>query len=184
MAARRAHRGEPYGPATRNLRSALGEGAEVPLGRIVVLLLLLIAAGAFIVANNLAKAAPSEQAKDLGALDPRALLGGETTSDHFLPTPVAALPPENDAGPPPAAADDPNGQAAATQAERVKVVNTGGLGALLRADPPKGRFVQSLRDGQELDVIEHRSVDGDDWLHVRTQTGVEGWVYGRLVAPD
>jgi hypothetical protein len=44
--------------------------------------------------------------------------------------------------------------------------------------------VQSLRDGQELDVVEHRSVDGDDWLHVRTQTGTEGWVYGRLVAPD
>jgi Bacterial SH3 domain len=178
----RAHRSEPYGPATRNLRSALGEGAEVPLGRIVVLLLLLIAGGAFVVANNLARAAPSNEAKDLGGLDPRALLGGETTSDHFLPTPVAALPAQTDAGPPAAAADDPSGQA--MQAERVKIVNTGGLGALLRADPPKGRFLQSLRDGQELDVIEHRNVDGDDWLHVRTQNGVEGWVYGRLVAPE
>ncbi len=62
----RAHRSEPYGPATRNLRSALGEGAEVPLGRIVVLLLLLIAGGAFVVANNLAKAAPSERGQGPG----------------------------------------------------------------------------------------------------------------------
>jgi Bacterial SH3 domain len=176
-------RAPTYGaPATRNLRRALGEGAEVPLGRMVVLLLFAIAAVAFFVASNLAKAGPSEQVKDLGAIDARALLGGDTSSDHFLPTPVAVLPAETDAGPPAAASDEP--AAAAAQTERVKVVNTGGLGVLLRADPPRGRFLQSLRDGQELEVIEHRTVDGDDWLHVRTQQGVEGWVFGRLVGPD
>jgi hypothetical protein len=171
-----------YGaPATRPWRGALGAGAEVALGRIVVLLLFALAAGAFVVADSLATADPSEQAKELGMVDPRALLGGDTSSDHFLPTPVAVLPAETDAGPPAAAADEP---AAAGQTERVKVVNTGGLGVLLRADPPRGRFLQSLRDGQELEVLEHRTIDGDDWVHVRTQAGVDGWMFGRLVGPE
>jgi hypothetical protein len=172
-----------YGaPATRTLRGALGEGAEVALGRIVVLLLFVIAAGASFVATNLATAGPSEQAKALGMTDPRSLLGGDTSSDRFLPTPVAVLPAAADAGPPAATAAEPATDSA--QPEHVKVVNTGGLGVLLRADPPNGRFIQRLRDGQELDVLEHRTVDGDDWLHVRTQAGVEGWMFGRLVGPD
>jgi Bacterial SH3 domain len=178
----RAPQRDPDGSATRSLRSALGEGAEVPLGRLVLLLVLAIAVGAFWLSNSLSKAAPSEQARDLGSINPRALLGGDTSSDHFLPTPVAALPAETAAGPPAPAAADPD-HATAPGPERVKVVNTGGLGALLRAEPPKGRFIQSLRDGQELEVLEHRDVGGEDWLRVRTQAGVEGWVFGRLVGP-
>jgi hypothetical protein len=66
----------------------------------------------------------------------------------------------------------------------VKVANTGGDGAILRADPPRGRQVAALRDGTVLDVIEHRQMpDGSEWLHVRTPDGVEGWVFSRLTAP-
>jgi SH3-like domain-containing protein len=65
----------------------------------------------------------------------------------------------------------------------VKVTNTGGAGAILRADPPKGRQVTALRDGTLLQVLEHRQLDdATEWLRVKTPDGVEGWVFSRLVA--
>ena len=63
------------------------------------------------------------------------------------------------------------------------MANTGGVGAILRADPPKGRQVAALRDGTLLQVLEHRQLDdGSEWLRVKTPDGVEGWVFSRLVA--
>jgi hypothetical protein len=66
--------------------------------------------------------------------------------------------------------------------ERVKVANTGGAGAILRADPPKGRQVGALRDGTVLEVLEHKDIDGSEWLNVKTPDGTQGWVFSRLVA--
>ena len=61
--------------------------------------------------------------------------------------------------------------------ERIVITNTGGRGAVLRAEPVSGRAVAALREQQVLDVLEHRSVPGSgDWLHVRTADGAEGWV--------
>ena len=166
---------------TRSARYALGPGADMPVARIVALLLILLPIGAYFVVSNIARAGPSQEAKDIATFNPRAVFSDNTP--HFLPTPVAALPPEINSGPSAPAASE---QAAASAAppERVKVANTGGAGAILRADPPKGRQVAALREGTALDVIEHQDVDGSDWLHVKTPDGTQGWVFSKLVAPE
>src|SRR6266576_3085756 len=158
---------------TRSARYALGPGADLPVSRIVALLLVLLPIGAWFIVSNVARAGPSQEARDLASFDPRAMLADNTP--HFLPTPVAALPPEMNAGPPAPAADE---QATAdAPAEKVKVANTGGVGAILRADPPKGRQIAGLRDGTVLLVLDHQVVDGSEWLHVQTADGQEGWVF-------
>jgi hypothetical protein len=68
--------------------------------------------------------------------------------------------------------------------ERVVIGNTGGIGAVLRADPVSGQPVGSLRDQQVLDVLERRNVPGSgDWVHVRTSDGREGWVTSMVARP-
>ena len=68
--------------------------------------------------------------------------------------------------------------------ERVVIGNTGGLGAVLRADPVTGRAVSALREQQVLDVIERRNIPGSgDWVHVRAPDGSEGWVTARAALP-
>src|SRR5438132_7692254 len=119
---------------TRSARYALGPGADMPVARIVALLLILLPIGAYFVISNIAKAGPSQEARDIANFNPRAVFSD--TAPHFLPTPVAALPPEVNSGPPVPAASEP-AAAAPPPAERVKVANTGGAGAILRADPPK-----------------------------------------------
>ena len=165
---------------TRSPRYALGPGAELPIARIVAVLLILLPVGALFVASNLARSGPSPEAQEIASFNPRTIFADNTP--HFLPTPVAALPAEANAGPPAPSADE---QAAAeTSTERVKVANTGGVGAILRADPPRGRQVAALRDGVVLQVLDHQQLpDGSEWLHVRTSEGAEGWVFSRLVAP-
>ena len=166
---------------TRSARYALGPGADMPVARIVALLLILLPIGAFFVVSNIAKAGPSQEAKDIANFNPRAVFSDNTP--HFLPTPVAALPPQINSGPPAPAASEQTA-AAAAPSERVKVANTGGAGAILRADPPKGRQVAALRDGTSLEVLEHQDVDGSDWLHVKTPDGTQGWIFSKLVAPE
>ena len=161
---------------TRSARYALGPGADLPIARIVALLLVLLPVGAWFVVSNLATAGPSQEARELASFNPKAMF--TDTTPHFLPTPVAAMPPEVNAGPPAPAASE---QAATTPTERVKVTNTGGAGAILRAEPPRGRQVAGLRDGTTLQVLEHREVDDSEWLQVKTPDGVEGWIFGRLV---
>jgi hypothetical protein len=151
----------------------------MPIARIVALLLILLPIGAWFIVSNVANAGPSQEAKDLANFNPRAMF--TDTTPHFLPTPIAALPPEMSAGPPAPAASEQT--SLVTPAEQVKVANTGGAGAILRADPPKGRQVAALRDGTVLQVIEHQDVGGADWLHVRTPTGVEGWIFSTLITP-
>jgi hypothetical protein len=68
--------------------------------------------------------------------------------------------------------------------ERVVIGNTGGIGAVLRADPVSGRPVASLREQQVVDVLERRNVPGSgDWVHVRTADGMEGWVTSIVARP-
>ena len=163
---------------TRSARYALGPGADLPVARVVALLLILLPIGAWFVISNVAKAGPSIDAKEIANFNPRTMFADNTP--HFLPTPVAALAPEMNAGPPAPAASE---QTTAAPTERVKVANTGGAGAILRADPPKGRQVAGLRDGTVLQVLEHQQQgDGSEWLQVRTPDGIEGWIYSRLVA--
>jgi hypothetical protein len=167
---------------TRSARYALGPGADLPIARIVAILLVIVPIAAVWMAFNAAKAGPSPAAEQIATFDPRSLLSDSTP--HFLPTPVAALPPDANSGPPAPAADEQTAPGAST--ERVKIANTGGAGAILRADPPKGKQVAALRDGEVLDVIEHQTLpDGSEWLHVKTPDGTEGWVFSRLtVAAD
>jgi hypothetical protein len=91
--------------------------------------------------------------------------------------------------PPPTLAPAPTTTAARPVAiptptgERVIVTNTGGIGAVMRAEPVRGRQVASLREQVELTVLERRTVDGGEWLRVRTAEGQEGWVLGLVARP-
>jgi hypothetical protein len=163
---------------TRSADYSLGLGGDLPIARIVALVLLLLPIVALAIANSQARQAPSEEVQQIAEIDPKAMFADKTP--HFLPTPVAALPADADAAAPPAAADadTPND---AQPVERVKVANTGGVGVILRAEPPRGQQIGALRDGQSLEVMEHRTVGEDEWLHVRTPEGADGWVYSRLV---
>lgn len=164
---------------TRSARYALGPGADLPIARIVAILLILLPVAAIWLVLNAAKAPPSPAAEHIANFDPKTLLTDNTP--HFLPTPVAALPPDANTGPPAPAADEP----AAAPVEQVKVANTGGAGAILRADPPKGKQIANLRDGTVLQVEEHQTLpDGSEWLHVKTAEGHDGWIFGRLTAAD
>jgi hypothetical protein len=163
---------------TRSANYSLGPGADLPIARIVAVLLVVLPLVAYWVATREAKEGPSEAAMQIATFDPKKAFADNTP--HFLPRPVAALPADADAGPPsPAAAEN----TPTDTAERVKVANTGGAGAILRADPPRGRQLAALRDGQPLEVLEHRTVADGEWLRVRTAEGVEGWIFARLVGP-
>ena len=174
MASRASH------ATTRSSRYVLGPGADLSIARIVALALIALAIGAVWLASNVSKAGPSQEAQQIANFNPRALFTDNTP--HFLPTPIAALPPESNAGPPAPSQDE---AAADATLEHVKVANTGGVGAILRAEPPRGRQVAALRDGTVLQVLEHEQLpDGSEWLHVRTPDGAEGWVFSRLTAPQ
>ena len=83
---------------TRSARYALGAGADLPVARIVAILLIILPIATFLIVTNLVKAGPSESAVQLANFDPQRALSESTP--HFLPKPVAAMPPETDAGPP------------------------------------------------------------------------------------
>ena len=86
--------------------------------------------------------------------------------------------------PPDATAIPPATPRPAPSGERVVIGNTGGQGAVLRAEPVTGRPVTALREQQVLDVLERRNVPGSgDWVHVRTSEGLEGWVTGLVALP-
>ncbi|MGI9146354.1 MAG: SH3 domain-containing protein [Chloroflexota bacterium] len=161
-------------------RSGLQQRADLPIARGVAVLLILLPIGAWLVISNMVAADSPQPTPDLANFNPRTIFTDSTP--HFLPPPVAVLPAEANAGPPaPAEADQTSGSTPAF--EQVKVANTGGIGAILRADPPRGRQVAALRDGTLLRVLEHRQFDdGTEWLNVRTPDGTEGWVFSRLVA--
>lgn len=113
----------------------------------------------FTLTDPTATRAPSR----FGALD-------ETPPPTLAPPPVAAT-----------AAATPRPTATG---ERITIGNTGGVGAILRADPVTGRPVAALHEQQILDVLERRTVPGSGvWVRVRTSDGVEGWVTGLVALP-
>jgi hypothetical protein len=68
--------------------------------------------------------------------------------------------------------------------ERVVIANTGGVGAVLRAEPVSGPQVAALREQLVLVVLERRTVTGSgEWLRVQTPDGKEGWVTARVAQP-
>jgi Bacterial SH3 domain len=67
--------------------------------------------------------------------------------------------------------------------EQVVVTNTGGIGAVLRAEPISGPQVASLREQLVLTVLEHRTIGSAEWLRVRTPDGQEGWVTALVARP-
>ncbi len=124
-------------------------------------------------------------ASDVGFATPAPAFSLLPTPTPFAPrfsplddTPPPTLsPPVATAAPAPTRPPTPTG-------ERIVIGNTGGLGAVLRAEPVTGPPVAALRDSQVVDVIEHRAIPGSgDWVHVRTADGKEGWVTGRVAIP-
>jgi uncharacterized protein YgiM (DUF1202 family) len=66
--------------------------------------------------------------------------------------------------------------------ETVVVAHTGGIGGVLRDQPAVGKQIAALQEGQRLTVIERTQVNGAEWVHVRTDNGVDGWISSRIVA--
>jgi SH3-like domain-containing protein len=65
--------------------------------------------------------------------------------------------------------------------ERLKVANTDGAGVVLRNSPRDAdRSRNGLLDGALVYVVER---SGTDWVHVRADNGLEGWLPTRYVAP-
>lgn len=64
------------------------------------------------------------------------------------------------------------------------VANTGGAGVLLRNAPKSGAAVTALPDNSKLvEVSPPATVNGAQWLHVRTATGTEGFVSAAYTVP-
>lgn len=73
------------------------------------------------------------------------------------------------------------GTPTATTQDRVRIVNTGGVGVALRGSPNDAdRRPSGLADGATVAVVDRL---GNDWVHVRADTGQDGWVPARYVAP-
>jgi Bacterial SH3 domain len=171
-------------PASNTPQPGLSPDPNLSAGRVVAVLLVVLSVGAVVLIASQIRSAlgtPDSASSSSSALDARSLLGDSST--HFLPTPMVAL--RADAGAPTVAPEQPDAStvAAPPPPTQVKIANTGGAGAILRADPPRGRQITALREGTVLQVLERRQVDGNgEWLHVRTADGTEGWVFGSLTA--
>ena len=98
-------------------------------------------------------------------------------------SPVAAAP-----AAPPTRIPPPNlnPTSPAGSGERVKVVNTEGQGANMRAEPsPSGTLVRTVQEGTELDAIgAEREGGGRQWRNVRVPDGgATGWIVSELLEP-
>jgi hypothetical protein len=59
---------------------------------------------------------------------------------------------------------------------RARVHGAGGSGVFLR-DAPNGKKIDSLYDGDEVEIIGPPVQDGITWwMHVRMASGKEGWM--------
>jgi hypothetical protein len=63
-------------------------------------------------------------------------------------------------------------------------VNALGQGVVLRSAPVNGPAIGSVPENAILQVLEHQSPGGVEWLRVRTAAGQEGWVYGQATRPE
>src|SRR5439155_7319868 len=132
---------------------------------------------------ELAGSVPSPPA-DTGVLAPSPafrLVETPTTGSRSRFAPLNETPPPTLA-PPDATATPVATPRPAPTGERIVIGNTGGRGAVLRADPVTGRPVAALRGQQVLDVLERRNIPrSGGWVRVRPSVGHEGWLTG-LVA--
>ena len=97
------------------------------------------------------------------------------------PSPAIAL-----ATPIPAPAVAAGSPAAGAAGERVRVANTGGDGANMRAEPATtGALVRTIKEGTELDVVgADREAGGRRWRNVRETAGdVSGWIVADFLTP-
>lgn len=102
----------------------------------------------------------------------------------LAPPPVSA--PASAVEPAPAAA--PAAPAPATDApsplavnRSARVANTEGVGVILHTAPRTGaRAPRGLLEGAQVTIVE---ASGADWVRVRTQNGLDGWVPTRYLAP-
>ncbi len=111
-----------------------------------------------------------------------------TSAPTAVPTPAATRTPSlaPTTAPVPTLAPRPAAQPVASPSppaqETVVIANTGGLGGVLRDQPAVGKQIAALREGQPLTVVERTQVDGAEWVHVRTDNGLDGWISSRIVA--
>src|SRR5690348_10412240 len=63
------------------------------------------------------------------------------------------------------------------------IANTGGVGVYVRATPNRADRLRAYADGTSLQVLpDEVDGDGEHWLHVRTQDGLEGYVPAMYVS--
>lgn len=76
-------------------------------------------------------------------------------------------------------------RAAGTPVLALRVANTGGQGARVRAEP--SRQADSIAVLPDATVVQAlgpaREADDESWRRVRAEDGVEGWVASELLAP-
>src|SRR5262249_31246665 len=144
----------PAHVSTRSTKYSLGPSAEAPVARLVVGVRRTGRSVGWQLAGRQPKEGPSEAAQQIATFTPKQAFADNTP--HSLPKPVAAMPGDAGAGSPAPAASDDN---PADTTELVKVAGAGRSGAILRADPTSGQQVAALRDGQTLEVLEHRTLD-------------------------
>ncbi len=100
----------------------------------------------------------------------------------------AAAAPEAAEAPQPAVAPTPipppTVHEAVGAAERVKVVNTRGLGVNLRAAAgERAPRIKTLPEGAQLEAIgPEQQADGLAWRNVKDQTGASGWVAATFIS--
>ena len=135
----------------------------------------------------------SRIAKGLGLADGERVRDGH---DPGAPTPPAAvqapsagagseaeIPPVSSGEPATTVAAPPAGGASAGPGagDRMRIVNTDGLGVVLRTAPrDDARVPRGLSATARVTVLGR---EGDQWVHVRGENGLEGWVPTRYLAP-
>jgi hypothetical protein len=64
---------------------------------------------------------------------------------------------------------------------RAQVVNTDNQGVILRTAPrPDARVPRGLMEGSRVSVVDR---SGPEWVHVRGDNGLEGWIPARYLKP-
>jgi hypothetical protein len=114
---------------------------------------------------------------------PPSVVASPVTAQAPSPPPLASPSPSPVpiTQPSPAAAVAPP---APTGPARVRVANTEGQGANMRAEPGQsGERVKTVREGAELDIAgPDREVEGAPWRNVRDPSdGASGWILGELL---
>lgn len=114
--------------------------------------------------------------------------GRRFASVNPAPPPTLSSPttptPETPATPAVASTSNQAAPTATPGGPRVAIFNTGGIGAVVRDSPSRdARRVTGLRDGQTALELGRHSVDGADWIQVRTDDGAEGWILGIVGQP-